>query len=129
MLLALYTIFVLGGGGTFGPIVLIDEALDSAKVVIVEDDRRKEAKSTLKEMKKRSSDYTKATKKLAKDLGLDTDDRDLSDKDIDLFWDQLINLNSEYSNDIVDMRFQLREQLSGEEWAALFPAQDSASGS
>jgi hypothetical protein len=129
MLLALYTIFVLSGGGTFGPIVLIDEALDSAKIVIVEDDRRKEATATLKEMRERSSDYTKATKKLAKALGPDTDDRDLSDEDVDLFWDQIIRLNSDYSNDIVNMRFQLRDQLSGEEWAALFPPQDSASGS
>jgi hypothetical protein len=129
MLLALYTIFVLSGGGTFGPIVLIDEALDSAKIVIVEDDRRKEATATLKEMKERSSDYTKATKKLAKDLGPDTDDRDVSDEDLDVFWGKIIKLNSEYSNDIVEMRFQLRDQLSGEEWAALFPPQDSASGS
>jgi hypothetical protein len=129
MLLALYTIFVLGGGGTFGPIVLFDQALDNAKVVIVEDDRRKEAKTTLKAMKKRSSDYTKAGKKLANNLGFEKDDRHLSDDDVEVFWDKLLELNSQYSDDIVEMRFGLRDQLSSEEWAGLFPEQDSASGS
>jgi hypothetical protein len=129
MALALYTIFVLSGGGTFGPMVFIDEALDSTKVVIVEDDRRKEANATLKSMRKRSSDYTKATKKLAKEPGLQKQDRNISDEDLDLFWDRLIKLNSEYSNDIVEMRFQLRDQLSREEWKALFPEQESASDS
>jgi hypothetical protein len=129
MLIALYTIFVLSGGGSFGPMVFIDEALDSAKIVIVEDDRRKEATVALKAMNKRSSEYTKATKKLAKDLGPDTDDRDVSDEELDVFWDKIITLNSEYSNDLVNMRFQLRDQLSREEWEGLFPVQKSANDS
>jgi len=129
MALALYTIFVLSGGGTFGPMVFIDEALDSAKVAIVEDDRRKEATATLKAMRKRSSEYTKATEKLAKDLGPDTDDRDVSDEDLDEFWDKMVKLNSDYSNDIVEMRFQLRDQLSREEWEAMFREQQSANDS
>ena len=120
MALALYTIFVLSGGGTFGPIVFIDEALDSAKVVIVEDDRRKEATATLKAMRKRSSEYKKGAEKLAKDWGPDTDNRDVSDEDLDEFWDKMINLNSEYSNDIVEMRFQLWDQLNRREWEAMF---------
>ena len=43
MLIALYTIVILGGGGTFCPMVFIDEALDNTKTAIVDDDRRKEA--------------------------------------------------------------------------------------
>jgi len=109
--------------------VFIDEALDSAKVAIVEDDRRKEATATLKAMRKRSSEYTKATEKLAKDLGPDTDDRDVSDEDLDEFWDKMVKLNSDYSNDIVEMRFQLRDQLSREEWEAMFREQQSANDS
>jgi hypothetical protein len=125
MALALFTIFVLSGGGTFGPMLFIDEALDSAKTVIVDDDQRKGATATLKAMKSSASDYTKATKKLAKDMDFDADDREVSNEDIDVFWDDLLALNSGYSKEIVDLRFQLRDQLSRDEWEAMFPAQGS----
>jgi hypothetical protein len=125
MLLALYTIFVLSGGGTFGPMLFIDEALGSAKAVIVEDDRRKDATATLKAMKSSTSDYTKATKKLAKNMDFDADDREVSNEAIDVFWGDLFALNSGYTKEIVDLRFQLRDQLSRDEWGAMFPAQGS----
>jgi hypothetical protein len=124
MALALYTIFVLSGGG-FGPMLFIDEALGSAKVVIVEDDRRKGAIATLKTMKSISSDYTKATKKLAKNMDFDADDREVSNEAIDVFWGDLSALNSGYTTEIVELRFQLRDQLSRDEWEAMFPAQGS----
>ena len=122
MLIALFTILFLGGGSTFGPILYFDEALDHVEAAIVEDDRRKEATATLKTMKKRSKDHSKNFKGLAKDQYSDASAHDATDEGLEAFWDKYFELNSEYTNDIVDLRFELRDQLSRDEWEALFPA-------
>ena len=122
MLIALYTIFVLGGGGTFGPMEFIDEGLDNAKSAIVDDDRRKKAIATLKTMKARTKQHTKAIKGLSKELTSGVSRREIANEEIDANWDRFFELNSEYSRDIVEIRFQLRDQLTREEWEGVFPS-------
>lgn len=122
MLIALYTIFILGGGGTFGPMVFIDEALDNTKTAIVDDDRRKEAIVTLKAMKSRTKQHTKAIKGLSKDMDSSMGGHEFADEEIDAIWDRYFDLNTEYSKDIVEIRFQLRNQVTREDWEAMFPA-------
>lgn len=126
MLIALYTIFVLGGGGTFGPMVFIDEALDNTKIAIVDDDRRKEAIVTLKTMKSRTKQHTKAVKGLSKEMDSSVSEHEFADDEIEAVWDRFFDLNSEYSKDIVEIRFQLRDQVTREEWEAMFPAPASS---
>ncbi len=122
MLIALYTIFILSGGGTFGPMVFIDEALDNTRTAIVDDDRRKEAIVTLKAMKSRTRQYTKAIKAVSKDMDSSMGGYEFADEEIDAIWDRYFDLNTEYSKDIVEIRFQLRDQITREEWEAIFPA-------
>jgi len=122
MLIALYTIFILSGGGTFGPMVFIDEALDNTRTAIVDDDRRKEAIVTLKAMKSRTRQYTKAIKAVSKDMDSSMGGHEFADEEIDAIWDRYFDLNTEYSKDIVEIRFQLRDQITREEWEAIFPA-------
>ena len=126
MLIALFTIFILGGGGPFGPMVFIDDALENVESAIVEDDRRKETTATLKVMNKRSKEYTKAIRGLAKESPSEFSKHDGSDEEIEAFWGQFFELNSEYTNDLVEMRFELRDQLSRDEWEALFPARENS---
>jgi len=126
MLIALYTIFFLGGGGAFGPMDFIDEALDNTKSAIVDDDRRKEATASLKTMKARTKQHTKAIKGLSKEFDSGVSEHDIADEDIDAIWDQFFVLDSEYAGDIVEIRFELRDQVTREEWELLFPASESS---
>ena len=108
MLLALYTIFVLGGGGAFGPMLFIDDAIDRTKTVIVAKERQKEITATLKSMNKRSKEYTSAVKKTIKGLDADSNPHETSAPDIEASWMEVFELNSQFSSDFVDMRFELR---------------------
>ncbi len=123
MLVALMTILFLGGSsGAFGPMVFIDQAMDYAKQTIMEDDRRKQATATLKDMKKRTKEYTKAIKKLSKELSADYRQYEAPEDKIDAVWARVFELNLEYTEDIIEQRFELRNQLTREEWAAMFPS-------
>jgi len=121
MLIALLTILFLGGG-TYGPMLFIEEASDTAKTAIVDADRRKMVQADLKLMQKRTKQHSKSTKGLTKHLKREFGDYDAGDADLDVYWDQIFSLNAEYSADIADMRFAMRDKLSREEWEALFPA-------
>lgn len=122
MLIALLTIFFLGGGD-FGPITFIGEASDNVKTAIVDADKRKEVSATLKAAKSRSKDYVKEINGLSKSLRKRFADHDVSDEDLDGYWSQAHELNLKYSEDLVDIRFALRDQVTREEWEGLFPAE------
>lgn len=124
MLIALYTIFVLGGGGSFGPMIFIDQAMDNTKTVIVDKDRQKEVTASLKAMKSRAKDYSSDMKKNIKGLSPTSNPHEENAAELEAFWAEVFELNAQYSNDIIDMRFELRDQLSREEWEGMFPAKN-----
>jgi len=126
MLIAIYTIFFLGGGGTFGPMNFIDEALGNTKAAIVDDDRRKDATASLKTMKARTKQHTKAIKGLSKEFDSSMGEHEFADEGIDATWDKFFDLNSEYTRDIVEIRFELRDQVTREEWELMFAASESS---
>ena len=126
MLIALYTIFFFGGGGAFGPMDFVDEALDNTKSAIVDDDRRKEATASLKTMKTRTKQHTKAIKGISKEFDTSVSEHDITDEDIDAIWDHFFALDSEYASDMVEIRFELRDQVTREEWELMFPASESS---
>ena len=121
MLIAIMTILFLGGGGAFGPMLFIESAMDNAKVAIADKDRRKEATATLKAMKKRSKDYLKSVRKLSKQVNSEFDEHAANEHEIEAAWNSMFELNAAYSNDLVDLRFELRDQLSRNEWGQMFP--------
>ena len=126
MLIALYTIFFLGGGSTFGPMDFIDEALDNTNSAIVDDDRRKEATASLKTMKTRTKQHTKAIKGLSKEFDSNMSEHEFADEEIDAIWDHFFDLNSEYTRDVVEIRFEFRDQVTREEWELMFPTSESS---
>jgi hypothetical protein len=69
----------------------------------------------------------KAVKGLSKEMASGVSGREATDEEIDAIWDRVFELNSVYSKGVVEIRFQLREQLTREEWAAIFPSPDSSS--
>ncbi len=122
MLAAIITILILGGGGAFGPMIYLDEARENAETVITDEDQQKEIRADLKEMKGRTKDYLKAMNKLIKSTRKEFGVHDVDNANLNEQWDQLLTLNKSYSEDIMNMRFELRDQLTREQWAGLFPA-------
>jgi hypothetical protein len=119
MLLALYTIFVLGGGGS-GTLDFIADTSDTVKVVVENEESQKTALATLKTMKKQSSGFDKEVKRASKELNaaLESDDQAA----IERAWEKLLQQRNAYDKSMLDMRFELKDQLTREEWEAVFPS-------
>lgn len=120
MLIALITVLYLGGG-------VQDATLDYIKVtegkvdeIISEPDRRSEIKLTLSDMKNRSEERADSAKKLVKQLEGNMSEYDLAQEQIDAILDEYLTLLTDYNEDIIDLRFELRNQMSREEWRAFF---------
>ena len=119
MLIALFTILLLGGGST-GILDFIADTQDTVKVVMEKDDRRKEVLATLKETKKRTDAHNKMVKGASKDMSKILSSDDVTDADIDANWDEYFAQRAAYNQDMLDLRFQLKDQMTREEWQQVF---------
>ena len=119
MLIALFTILLLGGSLT-GMLDFIVDAQDTVKVVMEKDDRRKEVLATLKETKKRTEAHNKMVKGASKDLNAILSSDEVTDADIDTVWDAYFAQRAAYNQDMLDLRYQLKDQMTREEWQQVF---------
>ena len=119
MLIALYMILFLGGGNT-GMLDFIAAAQDEVDVVMVKSDRRKEALATLKETKKRTEAHNKMVKGASKDMNTVLSSAEVTDADIDAIWDEYFAQRAAYNQDMLDLRYQLKDQMTREEWQQVF---------
>jgi hypothetical protein len=119
MLIALLTILLLGGSST-GMLDYIADTQDTVKVVMEKDDRRKEALGTLKSMKKRAGAHNKMVKRTSKDMNKTLSGDEVTDADIDTIWDAYFSQRAAYNQDMLDLRFQLKDQVTREEWQQIF---------
>ncbi len=119
MLIALFTILILGGGAT-GMLDFIADTQDEVKVVMEKDDRQKEVLSTLKTMKKRTEARNKMVKGTSKDMSKTLSSGDVTDAEIDMVWDAYFSQRAAYNQEILDLRFQLKDQMTREEWQQVF---------
>jgi hypothetical protein len=119
MLIALFTILLLGGSST-GMLDHIADTQDTVKVVMQKDDRRKEALSTVKAMKKRTNAHNKMVKRASKDLNQTLSSDEGTDADIDTIWDAYFSQRAAYNQDMLDLRYQLKDQMTREEWQQVF---------
>lgn len=115
MLIAIITILFLGGGTT-GTLDYIADARGDVKSVMEKDDRRDEALDTLKSMKKQVSANNKALKRTTKDLEKALAD----DADVEVIWDEHYEKRAAHNEAMLDLRFQLRDQMTREEWEQVF---------
>ena len=119
MLIALITILFLGGSST-GMLDYIADTQDTVEVVMEKDDRRKEALGTLKSMKKRTNAHNKMVKRASKDMSTTLSSDAATDSDIDTVWDAYFAQRAAYNQDMLDLRYQLKDQLTREEWQQVF---------
>jgi len=78
--------------------------------------------ATLKDMKKRTNAREKQVKKSSRELAAALNQSDINDAEIDAIWDQDIGEVNQHNYDMLDFRFQLKDQLTREEWQQVFPA-------
>lgn len=120
MLIAILTILFLGGGTT-AFLEYIADSKDAVKTVMIKDERQQEALIILKEMKKRTNGHNKQVKKTIKDLGKRFEGREDNTAEIATIADQYFKMLESYSDDILDLRFELKENVTRAEWAQIFP--------
>jgi len=119
MLIALFMILFLGGSAT-GMLNYIADTQDAVKVVMEKDDRRKEALGTLKTMKKRADSHNKMVKRTSKDMNKALSSNEVTAADIDTVWDVYFAQRAAYNQDMLDLRYQLKDQMTREEWQQVF---------
>ena len=123
MLITLFTILLLGGSSTTGLLDFIGEARDEAKVVVADDDRRAEALGTFKTIKKLTESRNKQVKNSAKELSTLLASPDLYNADIDKAWFVYFETVENHNAEMLDLRYELQEQITRDEWERIFPAE------
>ncbi len=119
MLIALFTILILGGSNT-GMLNFIADTQDTVKVVMEKDDRRKEVLATLKETKKRTEAHNKMVKGTSKDMNKTLSSDEVTEANIDTVWDAYFSQRAAYNQDMLNLRYQLKDQMTREEWQEVF---------
>ena len=121
MLIALMTILFLGGSTT-GLLDFIAQTEDNIKIVMEKDARQKGALATVKEMKKRTKARNKQVNKSRKELSTLLGDPEATEADIDATWNTFYAEVESYNVDMHDLRFELRDRLTRDEWQQVFSA-------
>ncbi len=119
MLIALFTMMILGGGST-AALAYIADTQDSVKIVMVKDERQKAALSTLKAMKKRTNARNKQVKRASKDMHKTLGQENINTADIDAIWAGYFAEIDQYNQDMLDLRWELKEHINREEWGEIF---------
>ena len=111
----------LGGGGSSAFLDYIADSPDAVKTVMVKGEQQEAALDILKSMKKRSKEQSKQSGKTSKELGKLIEGRDLNATEIAAISDRNFENSESYDSDIIDLRFELKEHVTREEWAQIFP--------
>jgi uncharacterized protein (DUF1800 family) len=118
MLIAIMTILFLGGGG--GMLDYISDTRGMVKEVMPKDDAREEALAVLKSMKVRAKSRNKVTKQARKDLGKAFENHAVQTEEIDAIWNANFDDADTYRNEMLDLRCELKQYISREEWQEIF---------
>ena len=124
MLIAIMTILFLGGGSnTF--LDFVSETKGEVKEVVQDKDRRAAALDTLKLMKKEASARNKSTKKLTKLIGKQVKDGGPTTSELETAWSDHYETVDGYYARMIDLRFELRDSVTREEWQQIFAPEKS----
>lgn len=125
MLIALITVLLLGGGSS-AVLANIADYTDAVKEVLEGDNRRDTALETMASLKDLGKQQSKARKDVVKQMETVVADHSTSPDVIGDLWSVYYQEFREINDAAVDYRFELREQLTREEWNRVFrkPAAD-----
>lgn len=120
MLIALMTILFLGGGGSTAVLAYIADSTDAVKEILQDDDRREEALETMDSLKDLGKQGNKARQEVLKQMKDVMGEHDTSSDVVDDLWSGYYQQVREINDAALDLRFELRDQLSREEWEQVF---------
>lgn len=119
MLIALMTILFLGGGSS-GLFDYIADAKDSVKQTIPKGEEQKIALDTIKAMKKTIKARSKFGGKTTKTLGKLLSNHETTNSEIDAVWEEYFAEMDRYNEEMLDLRFELKTQISRKDWETIF---------
>ena len=117
MLIAIF--IFLFSGGSFAILDFIVEKEDRVAKVVMDDVRKKSSLDITKKMTSRAEEFQKqrsASKKQAEKLIKKSADVEAIDSVISTHFEQY----KQYNADMIDLRFELKEQITEKEWRAIF---------
>ena len=121
MIVALLGILFLGGSSGLEIFGVLKDTKKEVKEYVVEDTRRDAALDTVKAMKKRSNEYQDTLKATQKELKQLFKSPTPSVEDLDALWSRHFADRNAAAEDLVRLRFELKENITREEWAQIFP--------
>jgi len=120
MLIALFTLLFLGGGGNSYVLGQIDVLTGNVKAVVQADDRRKQAVELLKELEDDAKDYQKRQKKHAEDLEKLTESRTFDAAAVDAIWEAMFRDMESFHTLALSRRQELKSVVNRNEWPRVF---------
>ncbi|MEL7538097.1 MAG: hypothetical protein AAFZ58_08545 [Pseudomonadota bacterium] len=120
MLVALFTYLLLGGGDSFGAMPYIELARANLNATITDDEQRAATEEILLAIETRAAAQADDVASLSANLQGQFGSRDLDAAAIDALWEEYFETNADYADDMLDLRFQLRDEVSREQWSNLF---------
>ena len=125
MLIAIMTILFLGGGSNMF-LDFVSETKGEVKEVVQDEDRRDAALDTLKLMKKEASARNKSTKKLSKLIAKQVKAGGPTTSEFETAWSDHYETVDAYYARMIELRFELRDSVTREEWQQIFAPEKSA---
>jgi hypothetical protein len=120
MLIAIITILFLGGGASTGWLYDFGGMKAQTKAVIADDDRKDAALDVIKEFKARSKAENKRLKALSKQVKNAVVDVEGDDAQAVYLGNEFLDNTRTYYTDLLDLRFELKQNFTREEWAAAY---------
>jgi hypothetical protein len=119
MLIALFTMLFLGGSTT-GMLDFIADTQSEVGSVMERGDRRSSTLETLDAMEARTEEHVDMVENASEGIRQALADFEANSPDIDAIWSEYFAQRAAYNREMLDLRFQLRDQLTREEWEQVF---------
>ena len=120
MLIALITILFLGGGLENAVLDYVGYIQGSIDEDVLDGERQSDAKATLKTMKQLTSTHAKSNEKAFVALLDEMSELDGNSDAVNAIWDAYYQDVESYNEQMINLRFQLRDSLTRAEWEAIF---------
>ena len=120
MIAALIAILFLGGGIEDAVLDYVQYMRGTVKEVVADDERRADARATLNEIKKLTKAHSKSNQKTFKSLLGVMGEMGTEPETVDALWDDYFQTVDSYNERMIDLRFELRDTLTREEWEQMF---------
>jgi hypothetical protein len=123
------TLLFLGGGTSSAVLAAITNSQDRVKEVVVDEERRDAAVATLTAMKALAKERNKTRKGVFKQLEKAFSEHGAPTDAVDALWEEYYQQVREFNDAAVDLRFELKDQITRDEWHQIFDEGSSAQGS